>query len=58
MKFKLKNLLKEQSRVWNMHLELERAKRDYKEKRKEKFSNISIADISTMPASKIKELER
>ena len=58
MKFKLKNLLKEQSRVWNMHLEIEQAKRDYKEKRKEKFANISIADISIMPANKIKELER
>ena len=56
--FKLKNLLKEQSRVWNMHLEIEQAKRDYKEKRKEKFANISIADISIMPANKIKELER
>ena len=41
-----------------MHLELEKAKRDYKEKRKEKFANISIADISIMPANKIKELER
>ena len=58
MAFKLKNLLKEQSRYWNARIEMEKAKKEYEVKRRDKFKNISLFDVCSLPVEKRKELEK